>query len=326
MMNPTDESDPSEAAATKPFRLTMRNRLVAWWEGYDLSALKAREKAEAEAAGADEPGAPVSTANKGAGALDRFGKPLWTATRIQVAEKMWGEGLTTPGGKEYTESLVKPLGINNTMSVLDMSAGLGGLSRTMHRSYGAWITGLEANPMLAEYGQEYSKKANLGKQAPISHYDPNNFAMDRRYDVIFAKETLFTVADKGALFRKINDSLKPGGQLLLIDYVVTSQDVLPGLRSWSDVEPVEPFPWSIDEAKETFAKLKLDVRIAEDSTARQIGFIASALSILQKHLESHELNDETRDAVTSEVKLWGKRAEALMKGLKLYRFHALKPG
>lgn len=325
MTNPTDDPDQSETAPKGPFRLTMRNRLVAWWEGYDLSALKAREKAERDAAEAAQ--APTGPANKQAGALDRFGKPLWTATRIQVAEKMWGEGLTTPGGREYTESLVKPLGINNTMSVLDMSAGLGGLSRTIHRTYGAWVTGLEANPMLAEYGMEYSKKANLTKQAPISHYDPNEFQMDRRYDVIFAKETLFTVADKGALFRKIHESLKPGGQLLLIDYVVTSPDVLGGLKSWSDVEPVEPFPWSIDEAKETLQqKMKLQVHIAEDATARQIGFIASALSILQKHLESHELNDETRDAVHAEVKLWGKRAEALMKGLKLYRFHAVRPG
>jgi cyclopropane fatty-acyl-phospholipid synthase-like methyltransferase len=224
------------------------------------------------------------------------------------------------------ESLVKPLGLNKTMSVLDMSAGLGGLTRTIHRVYGAWVTGIEANPLLAQYGMAYSKKANLQKQAPISHYDPSAFNVDRRYDAIFAKETLFTVADKGALFRKINDSIKPGGQLLLIDYVVTGQDVLPSLRQWSDVEPQEPFPWSIDEARETLKRLGFDVRVAEDGTSRQVGFIASALSILQKHLQNHELDAETRTAVTTEVGLWAKRAEALMKGLKLYRFHALKPG
>jgi cyclopropane fatty-acyl-phospholipid synthase-like methyltransferase len=306
----------------------MRDRLVAWWEGYDLSPLQAREKAEAEEAAsqAATDAAPLSAPAGTTGALDRFGKPLWTATRIEVAEKMWGEGLTTPGGRDYMESLVKPLGLTKAMSVLDLSAGLGGLTRTIHRVYGAWVTGLEANPMLAQYGMEYSKKGGLRKQAPISHYDPNAFKIDRRYDAIFAKETLFTVADKGALFRKINESMKPGGQVMLIDYVLTSQDVLPNLKAWSDVEPQEPFPWSIDEAKETFRRLGFDVRVAEDGTAYQISSIASALSILQKHLESHELDEETRTAVTSEVGLWAKRAEALMKGLKLYRFHAIKPG
>jgi 2-polyprenyl-3-methyl-5-hydroxy-6-metoxy-1,4-benzoquinol methylase len=324
-MNAPDEPDPPEAESPKgPFRLSIRDRLTAWWEGYDLSALKDRAKAEAGEAAPHAP--PVTGAAKGAGALDRFGKPLWTATRIQVAEKMWGEGLTTPGGREYTESLVKPLGLDKSMSVLDLSAGLGGLTRTMHRVYGAWITGLEANPLLAEYGHAYSKKARLEKQAPVSHYDPNNFRIDRRYDAIFAKETLFTVADKGALFRQIAEAIKPGGQLLLIDYLVTSHEAMPGLRMWSDVEPVEPFPWSIDEAKETLARLRFDVRVAEDVTGRQIGFIASALSVLQTHLQSHELDAETRQAVHTEVNLWAKRAEALMKGLKLYRFHALKPG
>jgi cyclopropane fatty-acyl-phospholipid synthase-like methyltransferase len=326
MTNPTDETDPPDAPKG-PFRLSMRDRLVAWWEGYDLSPLRAREKAEAEEAASQAatdaaPAPPPGTT----GRLDRFGKPLWTATRIQVAEKMWGEGLTTPGGQEYMESLVKPLGLNKTMSVLDMSAGLGGLTRAIHRVYGAWVTGVEANPMLAQHGMEYSKKAHLKKQAPISHYDPNAFNIDRRYDAIFAKETLFTVADKGALFRKINDAIKPGGQLLLIDYVLTSPDMLPSLRAWSDVEPEEPFPWSIDEARETLKRLGFDVRVAEDGTARQISSIASALSILQKHLQSHELDAETRTAVTTEVGLWAKRAEALTKGLKLYRFHALKPG
>lgn len=320
-------TDQDQTDTAKPARLSLRDRLHAWWEGYDVPGQKGKrgKKGAADEAEA-EPAAASAPVDASSGALNRFGKPLWNATRIQVAEKMWGEGLTSPGGREYTEDLVKPLGLNKTMSVLDLSAGLGGLTRTMHRVYGAWVTGLEANPMLAEYGMDYSRRARLEKQAPIEHYDPNNITVTKRYDAIISKEVFYTVSDKGALFRKLKEITKPHGQLLFIDYVLADADSMKNLKVWADTEPLEPFPITVDETKKLAARNGFDVRVAEDLTARQIGFIASALAILQTHLETHELDLETRQAVQGEVQLWGKRAEALMKGLKLYRFHALFPG
>src|SRR5579864_1581873 len=115
-------------AIAEAARPSFRTRFRAWWEGYDLpprdQPAEALDAAPATAKAARP--APARADSKqpdpNAGALDRHGKPLWSATRIEVAEKLWGEGFIGPGGADYVPDLVKPLGLDKTMSVLDLSA------------------------------------------------------------------------------------------------------------------------------------------------------------------------------------------------------------
>ena len=41
-------------------------------------------------------------------------------------ERMFGEGFTGPGGADLIRDLVKPLGLDSSMTVLDIGSGLGG--------------------------------------------------------------------------------------------------------------------------------------------------------------------------------------------------------
>src|SRR3954447_19600443 len=107
-----------ESATGKPWK----KKLLAWWEGYDLP----EEKKESQPQPAVEAAAPAGAKPALTGVNSRFGKPLWSASRIQVVEKLWGDVFTSPGGDDYIPELVKPLGLNPAMSVLDLAAGLGG--------------------------------------------------------------------------------------------------------------------------------------------------------------------------------------------------------
>ncbi|AWJ83388.1 phosphoethanolamine methyltransferase [Azospirillum sp. TSH58] len=318
----SDKSGHDHAGAP---RITLKTRLHAWWEGYDLSGLKG--KGGEEGGKPPSAAAPAQPAARGHGpGLNRWGKPLWSATRIEVAEKLWGEGFNTPGGHDHIPYLVKPLGLNPAMSVLDLSAGLGGTSRTMASKYGCWVTGLEASESLAKEGMIRSFKEGLEKKAPIETYDPENFSYAKRVDAIVYKEGMFSVDGKDQLFDGMELALKPRGHLLMTDYVI--DPALAGARAvqvWCDKEPMQPHLWSKDQMAAAFAQRNLDLRIAEDITDTHRGLIVSAIQGLVEHLERHHLDHGTKLAVMDEVELWVRRVSAIEAGMRVCRFYALKP-
>ncbi|MBP2300124.1 class I SAM-dependent methyltransferase [Azospirillum picis] len=298
---------------------SLKTRLYAWWEGYDLSGVKSRK--EGEAPPSSEQAAPAP----GPG-MNRWGKPLWSATRIEVAEKMWGEGFNTPGGADHIPYLVKPLGLNPAMSVLDLAAGLGGTSRTMAGKYGCWVTGLEASELLAKEGMVRSFKHGLEKKAPVESFDPENFSYPKRVDAIVYKEGMFAVRDKEQMFDGIELALKPRGHLLITDYIAEDAvTAAKAVQTWCDKEPLAPNLWPKDRMANAFAQRNLDLRIAEDITDTHRGLILSAIQGLVDHLEKYQLDTPTKLAVMEEVELWARRVAAIDAGMRVFRFYAIKP-
>lgn len=317
----TDMQNPADEAS-----LTFRQRFIAWWEGYDLSGMRRRARDDAAAGAGTATGPDGKPAAAGGRARNRSGKPLWTATRIQVAEKIWGEGFSTPGGLEHISTLIKPLGLNPAMSVLDIGAGLGGSTRTMAQQYGAWVTGLEHDTLLAEHAKERSQKAGLARQAAVELFDPEGFSWTKRVDAVFSKETFFTVHNKDGLIDTLELALKPRGQLLFTDYV---QDrVTPRGRdydAWMKHEPVEPQPWTVDQYVGALQQRNLDIRITEDISDMHRGLVLTAIQTLVRHLEGVSMDHDTKLAVVDEVEMWARRLAALAGGLRCYRFYAMKP-
>ena len=308
-----------------PPKLGLKTRLHAWWEGYDLAGLKRRESADEDksAEQAAQPEAVQSNPNLG---MNRWGKPLWSATRVEVAETLWGEGFITPGGTDHVPYLVKPLGLNPAMSVLDLSAGLGGTSRAMASTYGCWVVGLESSPILAKEGMVRSFKLGLEKKAPIESYDPENFSFSKRVDAILYKEGMFAVRNKDHMFDAIEEVLKPRGHLLITDYTVaTDKKDHPAIKHWSAHDPLEPYLWTQEQMTGAFAQRNLDLRIAEDLTDLHRSQILTAIQALVGHLERYQLAPQTKIAVVEEVEMWARRVAAIEGGLKVFRFYAIKP-
>ncbi len=304
--------------------LSLKRRFHAWWEGYDLSGMKdIREEPETVSDSPPMPAVPPAPADPG---RNRWGKPLWTATRIEVAETLWGEGFTTPGGSDHILHLVKPMGLNPAMSVLDLSAGLGGTSRAMAGRFGCWVAGLEASELLAKEGMLRSFKAGLEKRAPIETYDPECFSHPKRVDAIVYKEGMFSVRDKEQMFDGLEMALKPRGHLLLTDCIVDPANAgAKAVRLWCDKEPTTPNLWSKDRMAGAFAQRNLDLRIAEDISDLHRGLILTAIQGLVGHLERHHLDHGTKLAVMDELEMWVRRVAAIEAGLRIYRFYALKP-
>jgi len=304
-------SPPDPARAKLPVGL----RLKAWWDGNEL-VLKARA---GEAPPEPEP-------RKVVGYRDPA-RP-WETHRIRMLQAVWGEGFWAPGRREYGQRLAKPFGLTPAMSLLDLGAGLGGPARACVEEFGVWVSGVERDPELAAAGKEISTLAGLAKKAEIAPYDPENFEIPpRSFDCIIARETLFTVADKARLLRVIEHGLKPHGQFVFTDYVLSGKGHAdkPAVKAWIELEPVKPHLWTLDEYTRCLRELKFDIRVAEDETTAFRNLILSGWSDYTLAAANAVLDPDMARCLVQEVEIWARRVAAIDAGdLGLYRVYALK--
>src|SRR5258708_3779268 len=167
--------DPSAGDASKVNKF--RRHLQAWWEGYYLDDPNAAEHAP-------PPEKPVTEEEKK--------NDKWSAERIKVAELIWGDGFTFPGGADHVLRMVKPMTLTSAKSMLDIGCGLGGATRAIAKTFGTWVIGMEASPALAAAGMRYSQAGGRARSAPIQHSAPPTVALRGKNFDALARRTIFS--------------------------------------------------------------------------------------------------------------------------------------
>lgn len=313
-------------ATASPAKLPLKTRLKAWWNGNDPRDLQPGPRKVAIVTPRDADIAAAIAAEP-ENAPPRRATP-WPAERIALVERLWGDGLHTPGGVEHLLELTKPLAINQTNTLLDLGCGLGGATRAIAEHFGTWCTGVDWCSALALEGVERSTAAGLVKKAAI-HYQAADRMMLKAsaYNAVFSKEALFSLPEKQIAIQGIVDTLRPGGQLCFTDYVLPGEGD-PGtldIRAWAEVEPMGAHPWSVAEYKDSLIAHGFDLRIAEDMTDRHCGLIREGWKRMVAEMKPGSVSPELMPIVVREAEIWGAREALMRRGtLKLYRFFALR--
>ncbi len=310
---PTDRGEPQDGSG----RIPLRMRLKAWWAGEEL--LVRRKAAAAADSGSDSP--------TGAQQIE-LPPDRWDATRIRLVQDVWGKGHAAPGGDSYLVRLVKPLGLNPSMSACHLGAGLGGAGRALAEAFGVWVTGLEASRELAAAGMALSEQAGMAKKAAVHHIEIESYEFNENtIDALISKEALFEVADRERLLRQAVSGLKQRGQILITDYVRAEDADGGALRAWAQAEPARPELWTLAEYQRLLTELKLDIRIAEDITAQVREQIMEGWSNFLSSAERETLQGYAA-VLVDETELWNRRVAEIDAGrLQICRLHALRvPG
>jgi SAM-dependent methyltransferase len=306
-------------------KLPFKTRLKAWWNGNDPRDLQPgpRKVATATPKHAD---IAAALAAEPENHPPRRATP-WPAERIALVERLWGDGLHTPGGMEHLLELAKPLAINQTNTLLDFGCGLGGATRAIAEHFGTWCTGIDWCSALAIEGVERSTKARLIKKAAIHYLAADRMVLKAStYNAVFSKEALFSLPEKQIAIQGIADTLRSDGQLCFTDYVLPERSETESLdiRTWQEIEPMGAHPWSIDEYKESLGH-SFDLRIAEDMTERHCGLIRDGWKRMVAEMKPGTVSPELMPIICHEAQIWGAREAMLRRGtIKLYRFFALK--
>lgn len=282
------------------------SRLHDWWEGHDrddvtdgaVDGADGSETLDAEAASAGENTARV-----------------WTRERIAAVQLVCGEGSSTPGGDRIAKQAIKPLGLNETMSVLVYGCQLGLFARAAARETGAWVDGIEADPLLVEEATRLSLVQNLSKKAAIRQAGLDDKTIkDGSRDAVIAIEALHRHPDLTAQLQGIVRVLKPTGQMLLIDFVSKTEGSTPALDLWRAYEPSPPTVCDVEELRKALKRFRLKVRITADITDEYIGCLTHGLQGMAKQLIKHPPESAMHVALLREVHYWGRRLAVLQAG------------
>ncbi|WP_029008588.1 class I SAM-dependent methyltransferase [Azospirillum halopraeferens] len=332
-----------------------RARLIAWWEGYDIDRLQRHARSlRSRRAGDGRPmprrgvamvpgPGPDSLAVAAAAAaaadehadlraledrqLDRRGWPLWSLDRVQGAQLLWGDDFVGPGDGDWAVDAVSQFGLNPAKSVLDVSAGLGGAARAIVGAYDTWVTGLEPSPVLAGMAMKRSRLLGLDRKAPVAAYDPEAFRPAGSYDLVMADRIVHRVRDKEHYLDQLCTCVKPGGGVLMMDYVSDGIPASPEAWStWRSEEPVDLYPWTTRRLTEELTQRNMDVRVAEDLTLAHRWQILERVRDLARRLEGAASPDgRMLSGLARELALWWARLRVLGRGLSFVRFVALRP-
>lgn len=191
-------------------------------------------------------------------AIDTDGAPPQAARLTSYYEDTWFEyrllwldsttramhfGYEQPGSRSHRESL---LALNHVMAehveltpgerVLDAGCGVGGTSMWLVETYGASVVGVNLVEEHVERARRYARQRNLaaaGLRFHVADYTDTGLAADQ-FDVVWAQESACHAPDKAALTREAARVLRPGGRMVMAEYLAVPGHDDPDMAVWDE--------------------------------------------------------------------------------------------
>lgn len=310
---------PADEEADATARPQWRDRFVAWWEGLPPPGPRpAAPPREAPAPETPSPPPPADSGNE---------KASWPDRRLDLLQTIDPDGHLLPGAEADILDLSRPLGLDETMSLVELHSGCGAGLRLLAKTYGVYGTGLEPLPPLARRAMEAARKAGLAKKAPVRPYSPLTDSLKpASFHVALCRERLTGLGNKETVLSVLANALKLRGQLLLVDFVLADErPARPRLANWQALEAPRPQPWSAAAYEAFLDELGMDVRISEDVTAAYRARVGALWDTIMQRLAALTLSRDELMLLMREATLWSARTAALDAGeISVRRILAIK--
>jgi SAM-dependent methyltransferase len=288
-----------------------------------LGKLFGRVPPATEAAAADSrDGAPQRWASKSGPPSD------WPAARLALTDQLWGPGFVTPGGETETMRLVRSLQLSSAGTLLLVGTGAGGAVSVVVRNTGAYVNGVETDLSLVAAAQSLAKRANLGRKATIKPWNPlkPDFA-PKSHNHVLALNPLHGAPAEPVL-TNLAEAVRPGGHLVMTELTAPAplDPADKTVRRWAKLEKRDPEALAPAAALTRILKrIGLDVRIAEDTTQRELEQAMLGWRALVRDLGDNKPSPVTAAFLVAEAELWLLRCKLMQEGkLKTMRWHAIK--
>lgn len=247
--------------------------------------------------------------------------------RLAVLTALWGDGFIGPGGEEEALRLAKPLGLSSSHSLLHLGAGLGGGTRAIARSSGAYVTGFDLDPGLVEAASAAAQKAGMARRAAIERLDPKLPAIRAGYfHHALVQEAFWPLDDKQPVLAAMVQGVKPGGQLMLTDLVRAENDPTDAAWSaWAVLERASPHLGTEKQMGRAMLGQGLDIRIVEDVTQRHVTQALAAWMNRVTILRRTRPTPRQAALLVREAELWLRRCRLMQEGrIRMLRWHAIR--
>jgi len=302
---------------------SLKKRLHAWWEGYELPPLPA----DGEAANDSAPSGGASEGDEAPAGEAVNDAPEWTEERQKLVEIVWGEGFAAPGGEERVVDLAQPFGLTSENSMLEIGSGPGGGACAVSEKIGAYVDGFDLNGEMAKKSLEIALLKGLDSKTKVRQFDPEKLDLKKEYyDGALIRETLMSIEDKEALLDIVMDALKPEKPLVIAEMFIEGQEPADLAKSSINGEFGEVFPCNVERIESKIIEACFNIRVNKDETEAYVAMARAAWADVAGRLADEKLQEELADALLRETTMWERRIAAFEAfELKMQRIVAFKP-
>lgn len=290
-----------------------RDRLRAWWEGEAAPQPDALARPAVAPAAEPPPPEPEEIEPTIAG---------WPPRRLHVVQTLFGEGCDKPGGEALIRQLTQPLGLTPNHSITELGCGMGAMARLLARE-NLWVDAWESDAALADTALQLARHEGIKQRANIRVAGLDDIQFKRRsIDTVLSKEGLIGVQDKRLLLAKLRGALRPGGQLMFTDFLLTGSEESRVYEVWLEREPVKPHLLTPDGLRAELESLNYTVMFLEDASQEYKAAVLDAFShyAAKIKLQGAAADPIERDWAVSEGEHWAIRISAMDAGcIGLYR-------
>jgi SAM-dependent methyltransferase len=286
-----------------------RAKFHAWWEGYEYTP--------SDKDGQSAPPPPPKAERPRARPTGKvIVKDAWPPERVKVAQMVWGDGFSFPGGTAYAVELARDLGLGPGTRALDVGCGLGGGTRAIAGAYGGIVEGWDLSPDLIVEGHGLSIREGLAEKAPIDFLDIDKTVFaERRYGAALIRNVLTSMSDKEAVLRKVANGLAPGAPFALVEFCLGHADAHgEALDAYRLGEATAPRLLTIQDLRTRIEGAGFAVAKAEDHSAAFAKIVLTGWAKIDALVKRGELDAKEGKALIGEAELWQRRLEAMRSG------------
>ncbi|XP_039257506.2 uncharacterized protein LOC120334118 [Styela clava] len=139
-------------------------------------------------------------------------------------EEIFGRDYISTGGHSTTQEFCGSLGLTKGQKVLDVGCGIGGSAFHMGREFGAEVIGIDLSSNMIGIAIERQREYQIPKvYFEVADATKIQYPEDA-FDVIYSRDTILHIKHKDQLFANFYKWLKPGGKVLITDYVCGPHD------------------------------------------------------------------------------------------------------
>lgn len=245
----------------------------------------------------------------------------YTEDETSRLELIWGEGFMSPGGPAEVARIVAGRDLSGR-EVLDIGCGIGGVDLVLVRDhYAGRVAGVDVQQSLLDIATERARRAGLNDRVHYQSILPGHLPFpDESFDVVFSKDAIVHVSDKAALYAEAFRVLRPGGELLVGDWLRGHGAALtPQVNSFVTEAGHDFVMWTLPETGESLAGVGFTEIEMEDRHGWYRAEAERELDHLLGPMRAEFVRRHGDEAMENEVAFWRVMVQTLAKG-------ALRPG
>lgn len=202
-----------------------------------------------------------------------------------LIEVVYGSEFLSQGSCDAIEYMFE----NETLDdkkLLDIGSGLGGVDFYLAEKYVVDITGIDCVARLVEDAKRRIAQHELEGTVTFIHQVADDFDYpfpDNSFDIVFSKEVLLHIADKASLCKELFRVVKPGGKIIILDWLVVGHELGPQITLMMKMDGLDLKMATLEEYKITLREAGFDIVSEVCANERYVGYTQNNIDWIIAH-------------------------------------------